>query len=326
MAILTEIFDAYGYRRIPFETTYIETADSLKISRLIGMAVNSKRTISVVGPRGVGKTWAIEAALKGKDFHRVHIENDDKEAVRVPHIQQAFFATLSHEAAKRNGEIRSRQLTRIIGEAARTQPVVLMIEEAHRLHGQTLRSLKTMLEKEWMGNRALFVPVLIAQYDPMSRPDVAEMRLRSDVVTMHGLSSDEAARYIKEIVGKHFETDAIEAASRIEQARNYLELQGVIASLMERALMMGRKVVSVIDVYDLYHGGLKEMAKVIGADMGEMQDKLGLSKTLISNALNDKQGTTTDATFTGAQAKIGDFLREKYAATVGEKKPSLKAV
>ncbi len=324
---MLEVLDAYGLRKIPFPSVYMQTADSLKIGRLLGMAMSAKRTIAVVGDRGIGKTWAIEAALKGKDCHIVHCERNNKERMLIDDIERDLISALGNgENPRRMGQARGSQIRRVVGEAARQKPVVLLIEEAHRLHPSTLRSLKSLLEKDWMGVRPLLTPVLIGQYDPLSKEGVSEVRLRSDTVQMHGLSAAEAKEYITQTVGRHFDPEAAEATSRLEQARNYLELQEAIIKLMERALMSGRRIVTAIDVLDIYGGGIKEIMSRTGVEASEMARDLGMSKAQVSLIANDRQDKLSSETYQTGKGLIGDYLKRKLEEQQPHGKADLKAV
>ena len=176
-------------------TTHLKTMDSERITRILAMAINGHAMVSIVGARGCGKTRAINGALQKMNVRKVFVRSADKSRLLISDIEQAMILDLSDEKPKRGREIRARQLRRILGEASSMQEVVVVIEEGHRLHGMTLRALKTLREMDWMGKTELFSIVLVAQSDPMGKRGVSEVRLRSDAVLMKGLTRDEISRY-----------------------------------------------------------------------------------------------------------------------------------
>jgi|GEM_PF-1390189 len=250
-----ELFDNLGYKKDPFKGVRLGTGDQARVKRIITMAVESHAMVSVVGERGIGKSDAIDMALEKYNVRKVVVHRAQKEKITIADIEKAIILDLSDESPKRGAETCSRQVRRIIGEASRKtgehgvkQQIVLIIEEAQRLHSSTLRSLKTLREIEWMGERELFTIILLAQSDPMNRPGVSEVRLRSDLVRMQGMSANEAGHYIRNILGKHFEGPAIDDLAELPQARNYLELQEVAIELLNSVLADGREVVLMEDV------------------------------------------------------------------------------
>lgn len=252
-----EVFVNLGYTHDPFKRTAlrIETGDMVRCRRIITMAVNSRAMVSVVGDRGCGKSEAISAALGALPVTIVTAQRSAQEKLTIDDIKTAIIATLSAEGVKRGGIASHAQLRRVLGEFASKRDakgnnpqVVVVVEEAQRLHPNTLRSLKTLREIEWAGQRELCTIVLVAQSDPMNRAGVSEVRLRSDIVRMQGLSVNEASHYVRETIGAHVDDAALELVAEHPAARNYLELQALCVQLLNVALAHGREIVSVEDV------------------------------------------------------------------------------
>lgn len=245
-----ETFVNLGYTKDPLKGHLYETGDMVRTRRILTMAVESRAMISIVGERGCGKSEAVNAALKklSGSVKTVWITRGDQEKLTISDIKTSMILNLSAENVKRGGIVSSMQLRRVIGEASRKQKIVIAIEEAQRLHPSTLKSLKTLREIEWLGETELFTIVLVAQSDPMNRPGVSEVKLRSDIVRMQGLSANEAAHYVREALGKHFDDAAIDQLAELPQARNYLELQALCVELLNTALAAGRDRVTVEDV------------------------------------------------------------------------------
>jgi type II secretory pathway predicted ATPase ExeA len=320
-----EILAEYGYSKDPFRNFYMETADSLRVKRLLKMAVESRAMVSIVASWGVGKTTSLDLAFRDIDALVVKLITPDKERVVVSDIEKALILGLSNESCKRTKEVRARQIRRIVGEASRGKPIVLVLEEAHRMHGQTLRALKTFREMEWMGQSPLFTVIMIGQYDPMRKRYVDEVRLRTDTVHMKGITGSEVKDYISSTVGKCFEPDAIEALSRMQQTRTFLDLHEMLIALMGRALETGNKKVTALEVYELYGGGIKEVMKRTGVKLIELEKATGIPKSTLSMVTNDQQNTMTDTKFKGARDAVAEVLRQKIGGTE-EKRATLKVV
>lgn len=246
-----EIFGNLGYRVDPFQKARFATGDMGRTMRILTMAVESHAMVSIVGDRGIGKSEAVGAALDKLGVRQVKVTRAQKEKTTIADIEKAIILDLSDESPKRGAETCSRQVRRIMGESSRKQKIVVVIEEAQRLHASTLRSLKTLREIEWMGEKELFTVILVAQSDPMNRAGVSEVRLRTDMVRMQGLSANEAAQYIRKTLGKHFEQAAIDQLTELPPPTNYLDLQELCVRLLNVALADGREQVTMDDVKDI---------------------------------------------------------------------------
>ena len=309
----------FGFKKDPFRGVNIETADVSRVKRILGMAVESRAMVSIIAERGQGKSRAVDTVIKDMEVKEVRLLTSDKEKVLVGDIERALITDLSQEEVKRTREIRARQLRRILGESSRQQETVLVLEEAHRLHGQTLRSLKTLREMEWMGQSPLFTVIMLGQCDPMRKPGVDEVRLRTDTIYMKGLTQCEAKGYTTEVVGKCFEDAAIEALSRLKSARNFLDLQETIVALMEKALEYGHKKVTPFEIFDMFGGGLKELIRDADISLTELADATGISKATISLVANDKMDKLTDEMASRTRDAIAEVLRNRAGGAVTQK-------
>jgi len=259
---MLETFVKCGFKDDPFKKNQnFITEDSRRIKRIIAMAVKSCALISIVGERGMGKTRAINTALNNLKIKQIIVRSADKARLLISDIVQAMILDLSDEKPKRGKEIQARQLRRILGEASIKNDIVLVIEEGHRLHGMTLRSLKTLREMDWMGETELFSVVLVAQSDPMMKPGVSEVRLRSDTVHMQGLTTDEISGYTRSTVGEIFTDDAINKIAELLEARNFLNLQNMLVSLMAGMIYSSAEKVDMDAVINEFDNNAKVMKK-----------------------------------------------------------------
>jgi type II secretory pathway predicted ATPase ExeA len=317
---------AFGYRKDPFEPVRIRTGDGDILRRIFQMAVMSNAIFSVVAPWGAGKTTAIEMASAEIDAHIIRVITADKERVKVHDIERTLIKQLlPAESIVRDRDARAHQLRRIVGEAAKEKPVILLIEEAHCLHNSTLRALKRIREYEWLGKRPLLSMILIGQYDKLRSGNLEELRLgtRSDTYRLKGLAPSESARYINETVGEHFEEEAIKAISELPVARNFLELQEALITLMSSAIANGSKTISIFDVFSVYGGGVKQLMEKYDIAAGTICDATGLDKTTVSLLVNNKPHTLSGDTERTAREAINAALKNLIRNPGGKR---LKAV
>lgn len=267
-----ETFVNCGFKADPFKNKTFETGDSIRIKRILSMAIQSRAMVSIIGDRGMGKSEAINTGLRHFNARLVSVRSADKARLLITDIEYAMIFDLSDEKPKRGREIRARQLRRILGEASAKQEVVLVIEEGHRLHGHTLRALKTLREMDWMGKTELFTVVLVGQSDPMSKPGVSEVRLRSDSVHMKGLSREETCGYIQNTVGEVFEDSAVDMIAAQGDASNFLELQVILVDFMGRMLAEGKEKVDediVADALNIRRPAMPKKRKTKPAPVAE---------------------------------------------------------
>jgi type II secretory pathway predicted ATPase ExeA len=243
-----EVLVNFGFSRDPFDGAAFETTDQVRIRRILAMSVQSRAMVSIIGERGIGKSEAVKAALDTLNAGLIMVRPADKERLLISDIEQEMIFALGDDPPRRGKVVRTQQLRRLLGEASRKKDIVLVIEEGHRLHGQTLRSLKTLRELDWIGKSKLFSVVLVGQSDPMNKPGVAEVRLRTDSVQMHGLSAREIQHYLQITVGAVFSEEAAAEVARQPNTSNFLDLQHLLVQAMGRALAAGRDKVESEDV------------------------------------------------------------------------------
>jgi type II secretory pathway predicted ATPase ExeA len=314
----------FGYKKNPFAKFHMETADVLRIKRLVSMAVDSRAMVFIVGKRGDGKTEAIKQAIKNvKNAIDVRLISSDKEAVKIGDIERALIIHCSPDPEKPEGifrirEMRARQVRRIVGTAAKEneQNVVLVLEEAHRMHHSTLRSLKTMREMDWHGITPIFAIILVGQFDSLKQPGMDEVRLRTDTIKMRGLTEKEIAEYIAGTVGAHFEQEAIEALARetkLSDGRepgNYLTLQEILCDAMNEALKHGHKKVTAMDVFTLCGGGIKELRTKANMSLAELSAETGYPKATLHAIESGRPHSLKQETVAAAKSAVAGVLEK----------------
>ncbi len=315
----TELLTEFGFSRNPFKHFVLKSGDYMRIGKVVKMAVEDRSMITVVGDRGIGKSNAVNSTLsKLQNTRIVSPYSNEINKLLISDIEQALILDLSSEKPKRGREIRARQLRRILGEASTKMNVVLVIEEAHHLHGMTLRSLKRLREMSWKGETELFSVILVCQSNPMNKPGVSEVRLRSDSIQMSGLSRDEITAFTSQSVGSVFDNEAIEAISQLQNSHNYEDLKAILVRLMETALFAGKKQVSIDDVEISFGtGNLEVLRKRKGISKAALAEKSGLSTSTVSKLLKDQGSGNTDQETKQKKDVLRDVLNE-YQSESGE--------
>jgi len=320
----------FGYRSNPFDGSLMETSDMIIMKRVVDMAIKSQTILSVVAPFGTGKTTSFETIQKSVDAHFIFVDAADKGKIGINDIEYYIIGQLlPSESIRRYKMARSKQVQRAVGQAVKKKPVLLILEEAHRLHSQTLLALKSLREYKWMG-RAINIPIiLIGQYDKLRAANLSELStgIRSDTYTLKGLAPSEAVQYINETVGEHFEEEAIKAISELPVARNFLELQEALIILMNNALNNGSKKITVFDVFSIYGGGIKQIMEKYDIKPSILCETSGLDKTTVSLLINNRPHTLNSDTERNAREAINSALKNLIPQT-GKHTPAplLKAV
>jgi len=243
-----DVLSSFGFTSNPFRGKPVETGDMLRIRRTLKLAIHDRGLIGIVGERGAGKSVAVIEALKGLSAKIVKVWAVDKRRMVIGDVEYALIRELSDEAPKRQKELRAVQLRTVLGQAARGRQVVLVIEEAHQLHYQTIRALKALRELAWMGEKELITVVLIGQTDALNKPGMAEIRLRSDTIHMGGLTREEIKNYLTSRLGEVLAPGALDSLATLPDTSNYLDLQESVIIAMSRAMTAGRRTVEAEDV------------------------------------------------------------------------------
>lgn len=244
----------FGLGVDPWARLVIETADAVRVASMVEAAVEAQAFVSILGVRGAGKTRAVRAALRG--HARVRVVEPlrlTRERLHMGDIETAIVRDLSDEAPRRSGEARSHQVRRILGPASREDRIVLLLEDAHVLHHATVTALKRLRELAWLGRSPLLGVALVGQRDRTEK--LPEVALRSDRVTLAGLSREEAVRALDAAgYAGVFADPALARVASHERARNWLDLQALADECLAAASAAGAKRVEAAHVATVLEG------------------------------------------------------------------------
>lgn len=225
---------ALGLPADPWRTVDADTADARRVRDAVGLALDGG-LVSVSGPRGSGKTFAARAALAARGAVAVEPLRLDRERLTLPDVLTAVVGQLSGEAPRHSGEARAAQARRLLaGRGA-----VVAVDDAHLLHGQTVRGLRRLREMPWRGTGPLCGVLLLGQRDRTAAID--EVGLRTERIALAGLAASEAEAALRSAFGAALGNGARRLLA--ERNRNWLDLRAAAERALEAAAARGGRVV-----------------------------------------------------------------------------------
>lgn len=148
-------------------TTYQATKD-----RILS-AVHDRDWIAFAGPIGSGKTVtvysAIEEVSRDKKTEVIEVLCADRIGIKISHIMNSIIYQLGEQfdgsiSPRRDMEARTMQVLNILSAARKAgHHIVMTIDEAHELHGNTLKAIKRLRDFRFKGEKNLITIVMIGQ-------------------------------------------------------------------------------------------------------------------------------------------------------------------
>jgi predicted kinase len=173
-------------------------------------AIESRRLIAVIGGFGSGKSTLVQEAIGSlQSLEVIYVDNSDRERLRIGNITQVMVSSLTTETPRRDNTSRQFQLSRVIGEAVllKRREVVVIIENAHRLHHETLLALKDLRESvRYKGQNMLFSVILVGQESLRAKLDrFGEVAFRTRPIELDRndwMSHSERMGYLEAVYGQ----------------------------------------------------------------------------------------------------------------------------
>ena len=219
------------------------TADYAHVLRVVKQVIMDQGLVSISGPRGSGKTYALRAAVRSyAQLRLVEPLRLTRERLHLGDVERALVRDLSDESVRCSAEARSHQVRRVLGEAARHHAIVLLIDDAHVLHHHTLRGLKRLCELSWLGRAPLLGVILAGQRERTAA--VPEVGLRADQLALGGLTTGEATAVLRDIAERRepagkadplWGDGAMTLIAAHERARNWLDLRDLVDACLAAA-------------------------------------------------------------------------------------------
>lgn len=262
-----------------------------KYATAIRKAVQSRRMVGIVGGFGSGKSTLVRQALAELDKTRtVFINTPDRENLSISNIQTAVIEELSEEAPRRDRIARTIQFSRIVGEKVRIHglEVVLVIENAHRMHANTLLALKDLRESAaFRGEPFLFSTILVGQEmlaTKLSRfGEVKYRMLQMRLDDEYWMGVSDRINYLSVIYGRMISDDA---RRRIAVLFNTpLEMDFFVDEQMQAMYETGERELTM----ERIPADLGDMKKMLRVSLRDIERITGISKTTIGEIIQGKR-------------------------------------
>lgn len=253
--------------------------------------------LAIVGEVGIGKSIAALDALGAFEelgHHIIWCRQPDKERLKISIIMNAMVRHWN-EIPRRDIDARTEQLRRLLGQAITDEKkVILVIDEAHALHYQTMRALKRLLELNFARQIGLLTIVLVAQPEIHEKLNqVEEVALRTDILEMRPLTREESKDFMKFVA----EWNCIKIEDEVFDylaARGENPLRLVVA--LDRISELSRRLgvpVTVKRLKEQFILPLRRKIEKAGISQHQLAEKTGFSQAAISQALQGKYDGNT---------------------------------
>jgi type II secretory pathway predicted ATPase ExeA len=266
---------------------------SWTLSEELKDAILAGKLIAFCGVIGCGKTTTLRRVQKDlRKEKKILISKSlavTKGRVTLPTLIQALYFDLSpgkKVTIPGQPEKRERKLVELVHK--RNRPVALFIDDAHELHGNTLRSLKKLIELIQGGGNTLSL-VLIGH--PKLKTDLRkatseEIGARTTVFSFEGIKGREK-QYIEWLLGKCLpskigvdtiiEDDAVDLMA--EKLTTPLQIEHYLSLAFEEAYQLGQKpvtpeIIENVLAHDL--NGMEPNLARQGYDKKSLADQLGI--------------------------------------------------
>jgi len=255
-------------------------------------AVNDNAMAALIGEVGSGKTTLFrDAALhlsaspdKWPVF--IYVRNFYKEHLTIGGIMNAIIMDISDESPRRDLEARSRQVIRLMGEmhVRNKRQVCIVIEEAHRVHINTLRAIKELREAIYANVSPLFSVVLIGHPSLteklQARKEVFWRTQAIELSEVNGwMTYDERVSYLKAVYG---EALSDKARTRVAMLKKQpLSMDQFIETKMAEAYAAGYKQLDE----SMIEASLLEMKESLDASLADIAAEAGKGKTTVHQVI-----------------------------------------
>ena len=192
-----EVMQHFGLEIPLSQAGYYETLQHRELMKDVRGAIGEGRLVAVCGVVGSGKTVLLrrlqQVLLEEKKVTVSKSMAIDKHAVKLDTLIAALYYDLSGEKRVRipGGEARERELCERVRK--NKKPVVLFVDEAHDLNGNTLVGLKRLVELVEDGGGRL--SVVLAGHpklrNDLRRPTMEEIGYRTDIFSLDGIAGSQ---------------------------------------------------------------------------------------------------------------------------------------
>jgi type II secretory pathway predicted ATPase ExeA len=192
--MLSDVMEHFGLRKSLRQVGYFETEHHHQILKDLLVATRDGGLVALTGVIGSGKTMLLERMIDQLQ-HAGDVEVAESLVFDVPRVtlNTLKLALYYDLATEKDGDLPTkaekseRALMRVMRRCAK--PIVLCVDDAHDLHGQTLRALKQLIEKT--SRRGGRLSVILAGHPKLAndlrRPAHEEIGARTTVFALEGI-------------------------------------------------------------------------------------------------------------------------------------------
>ncbi|MEL6128880.1 MAG: AAA family ATPase [Cyanobacteria bacterium J06628_4] len=192
--MLSDVMEFFQLKQTFEPVGYFETAQQTQLIKELKLAIRQGGLIAMTGVVGSGKTTTLrQLQTELKREKEVIISSSlavDKNRVNLGTLITALFFDLSTERDFKlpsQPERRERKLLELVEKCRK--PVVLIVDDAHDLHSQTLVGLKRLIEL--VQDRGRVLAILLAGHpklkNDLRRPNLEEIGARAITFTLEGI-------------------------------------------------------------------------------------------------------------------------------------------
>ena len=292
--MLSGVMEHFGFRTSLKPVAYYDSEYHQQLVKELKAAIQGGGLVAFTGIVGSGKTVLI-ARLQQQLRDEGQIEVCESLAFEVSKVTLTTLklALYYDLATEKDGDITGkpekseRALMKVMGRYHK--PIALFIDDAHDVHGQTLRALKQMIEKT--GRRGARLTLVLAGHprlrNDLRRPAREETGARTTVFEFEGIQGQQR-RYITwlleqsapEVDPKDIVTpDALSMLA--DRLSTPLQIEHYLTRILEHAYRLGEKPVTPAIV-----------EKALAPDMHDLEPTLtryGYNIPALSELLNIRQ-------------------------------------
>lgn len=176
---MTTQFEIFKHFNVSRRDSLVKTKTWEYYRDVITSAIYDRAWIAISGPIGSGKTETTYSILdkwrEDRNTRVIDVFSPDRAGIKIAHVMNSIIYQIGQEfiastSPRRDMEARTMQALNVLASARKNGVnVVVVIDEAHELHGNTLKAIKRIREHRFRGERNLLTVIMIGQPGLMAK-------------------------------------------------------------------------------------------------------------------------------------------------------------
>lgn len=300
-------------------------------------AIESRELVTLIAPTGWGKTHILNTVKRQMSWpaeNWVYVRAITSNELKLEHVLTAIVRDRtkhqsSPEPVRNDIENRTRQADRLLCDVFKPREgahAVVVIEDAHRMKGDSLAGLKLLREIQFNGVAPVFSVVMLGW--PALRSELSRNRRdidwRSETISLDApdlgyMDLAQRTAYLRDVFKGAISDDARPLLANRGTCPQHLN--ALVKEHMKRARDLGHTVVDERVVTPT----LKEMKKATGVSYADLADVTGLGKTTVHRAIEADATGTDDKHIPLVSRKLSDLTRRVKERSESTKASTAKA-